>query len=60
MEIAAGKKKKKKGHAFWLSCRERKERNGVVERNRDCGREEEKEKRARILAPVVNHSRPNM
>jgi len=30
METAAGKKKKKKRHAFWLGCREREERNEVV------------------------------
>jgi len=60
MEIVAGNKKKKKGTHLWVSCREREERNGVVERNGDCGGEEEKEKRARILAPVVNHPRPNM
>jgi len=30
METTVGKKKKKKGHAFWLGCREREERNGVV------------------------------
>jgi len=43
-----------------VGCREREERNGVVERNGDCGGKEEKEKRARMLAPVVNHPRPNM